>query len=49
MKKGKTSYANRIQDTPIPEKFEPSDYHTNALASAQKKLKELETMTPQML
>lgn len=32
-------------DAPIPERFEPSDYHARALAEAQKRLAQLQAMT----
>ena len=32
--------------TPIPDKFEPSDYHAKALAGLRERLEELKAMTP---
>jgi hypothetical protein len=34
-------------DTPIPDEFQPSDYHSNALQQAQAKLAELQAFTPE--
>ena len=34
-------------DTPIPDKFEPSDYHVKALTKAGERLSELQGMTPE--
>jgi hypothetical protein len=34
-------------DAPIPERFEPSTYHTEALAKAKARVAELEAMTPE--
>lgn len=33
--------------TPIPDKFDPSDYHAKALAGLRERLAELKTMTPE--
>ena len=39
------SMRDEPSDAPIPEKFEPSDYHSKALVEAQKELKKYKTMS----
>lgn len=36
------------QDAPIPDRFEPTDYHAKALAEARKRQTELEGMSPSL-